>query len=253
MSIWAKVRGGARKRPTATGQTTGRAPSGLTATCALVEMADGGRVPWHRLVRPRLAVGAEGMLIFEADHEAPVTWPPGRVARISFELAADCEQCGDGPVRETEPVLRLEFAPPAPGPSSPEPSDDVQDAVAPAEEALTDSPGSSVEPISPSGRVVGAVLGLKARGPLEPEPSEPVEQCMHDLDPRHCTVCKDNAEQQVHVSDGGFVYHKTPLCPALRDGQGMVDARLGKRSPVRKVSIRRARELGRRPCKVCMG
>ncbi len=62
-----------------------------------------------------------------------------------------------------------------------------------------------------------------------------------------CARCKAQLMPTVYVSGGGMKYHRTMDCPALIEGQSMVETP----SPVKPVSLGSEIAQERDPCKTC--
>ncbi len=75
-----------------------------------------------------------------------------------------------------------------------------------------------------------------------------LEECPHGMgSPDWCGLCIGSKVPSVYISSGGMKYHKTPDCPALIEGQSMVD----NPSPIQTVKCGSANLVGRNPCRTC--
>lgn len=77
------------------------------------------------------------------------------------------------------------------------------------------------------------------------------DQCIHEMDQSECSICKPSQYgARVFTTDGGSVFHSRQDCPALMEGQQLVEDRHGEVAAVRAVAPGIAEE-SRRPCRTC--
>ena len=84
---------------------------------------------------------------------------------------------------------------------------------------------------------------------MKPGEVDEFGECMHLQQVDLCTICKDY--QSVYVTAGGMHFHLNPKCKNLLTGWEEVIANGGTPAPLETVSLAKAKELGRKPCKLC--
>jgi hypothetical protein len=123
-------------------------------------------------------------------------------------------------------------------------------------ETLEDQIGNSGAP--PSDRVGPTVVAVPPATPAPPAATTIVEitedVCRHDLrlPLLTCSICKNDDRPSVYLTAGGIRYHARPDCPALIEGQRLVEARGGTTEPIEIVHRGSSRLEGRDACLICI-
>ena len=84
---------------------------------------------------------------------------------------------------------------------------------------------------------------------MKPGEVDEFGECMHLQQVDLYTICKDY--QSVYVTAGGMHFHLNPRCNNLLAGWEEVSANGGSPAPLETVSLAKAKELGRKPRKLC--
>ena len=84
---------------------------------------------------------------------------------------------------------------------------------------------------------------------MKPGEADEFGECIHLQPVERCPTCKDY--QSVYITGGGLHFHLIPKCKNLLAGWEEVIANGGSPAPLETVSLAKAKELGRKPCKLC--